>query len=397
MNVVNKYSFAREAAKRFFSEPLAICGLIGCAIIVVPAIFAPLLANSKPLLWIENGEITLPFWRYLFAPSANEVFLEQFFNFIMLALSGWLICWPLKFIAGGRTIGGRKINFWLWLVLLVCILLGFLFTSPKLDKRDFRALAAEKPGATVIFSLIPYGPNEQQLGEPWATPSRQHIMGLDEIGRDVASRMIYGGRVSLSVGIFATVIALLIGCVAGMCAGYFGGVLDLAVMRVVEVMICFPTFLLLLILSSILSDMKFTQSILIVIFVIGFTGWIGICQLVRGEVLKQRNLPYMQNCRVIGLPVWRTMCFHLLPNVVNPILIAFSFGVAGAVLAESGLSFLGFGVQAPTASWGGLLRQAFSDPLGFWHLTLAPGLALFITVVSFNFIGEGIQKVFNVK
>ena len=137
--------------------------------------------------------------------------------------------------------------------------------------------------------------------------------------------------------------------------------------------------------------------ILIVIFVIGFTGWIGICQLVRGEVLKQRNLPYMQNCRVIGLPVWRTMCFHLLPNVVNPILIAFSFGVAGAVLAESGLSFLGFGVQAPTASWGGLLRQAFSDPLGFWHLTLAPGLALFITVVSFNFIGEGIQKVFNVK
>ena len=132
-----------------------------------------------------------------------------------------------------------------------------------------------------------------------------------------------------------------------------------------------------------------------VIGVIGLTGWIGLCQLVRGEVLKNRALPYVQSCEAIGLPVWRIMLFHLLPNISGPILITFSFGIAGAILAESGLSFLGFGVQAPTASWGGLLRQAFDDPFAYWHLTLCPGIALFVAVCAFNFTGEGLRKVFD--
>jgi peptide/nickel transport system permease protein len=148
---------------------------------------------------------------------------------------------------------------------------------------------------------------------------------------------------------------------------------------------------------SMLKDKGFGQSILLVITVLGLTGWIGLCRLVRGEVLKQRVMPYIISCEATGIPVSRIMFRHLLPNVSGPILISFTFGVAGAIIAESGLSFLGFGVQAPTASWGALLRQAFEDPLEYWHLTLCPGAALFITVCAFNFTGEGLRKIFDPK
>ena len=263
-------------------------------------------------------------------------------------------------------------------------------TQARLDKTDYRR-QVEQSGAHAVFAPIPYGPFEI-VATPFEAPGRTHWLGADDIGRDVASRMIYGARASLAVGLFATAIALAIGTLVGMAAGYYRGWFDLLVMRLVEILLCFPTFLLLLILMSILKDRKFEQSILIVIAVIGLTGWIGLAFLVRGEVLKQRALPYIQSCEVVGIPVWRTMLVHLLPNIAGPILISFTFGVAGAILAESGLSFLGFGVQPPTASWGGLLRQAFDDPLAYWHLTLFPGLALFIAVLAFNFTGEGLRK-----
>ena len=217
------------------------------------------------------------------------------------------------------------------------------------------------------------------------------------MGRDVASRLIAGSRVSLAVGLGATFLALFIGTAVGLAAGFFRGWFDLIVMRIVEIVMCFPTFLLLLILMSILGDRKFEQSILIVIGVIGLTGWIGAAFLVRGETLRQRALPYIESGIVSGLPVRRILFVHLLPNISGPLLISFTFGVAGAILAESGLSFLGFGVRPPTASWGGLLRQAFDDPLSYWHLTLFPGVALFWAVLSFNFSGEGLRKVFSPK
>ena len=265
-----------------------------------------------------------------------------------------------------------------------------------MDKTDFRAVLAADPANWALFAPVPYSPYEL-VASPYEKPSAKHWMGTDDIGRDVTARMLYGGRVSLAVGILATVVALVIGTALGLCTGYFGGKFDLVTMRMVEIIICFPTFLLLLILMAIFRDWKFEQSILIIIGVLGLTGWIGLCQLVRGEVLKHRTLPYIRSCEAIGLPVWRTMLFHLLPNVSGPILISFSFAVAGAILSESSLSFLGFGVQPPTASWGGLLRQAFNDPFAYWHLTLWPGLALFIAVSAFNFTGEGMRKIFDPK
>ena len=279
-------------------------------------------------------------------------------------------------------------------LLAVLTLLPFIFTSPRMDKSDYRLKAAKAELA--VFALIPYNPDEIS-GQPFAEPDKEHLLGCDDIGRDLASRLIYGARVSLAVGIMATVLAMAIGLTVGMCAGFFRGKLDLLLMRAVEILLCFPTFLLLLILMSMLGDYRIAQSIPLVIMVIGLTGWINLAFLVRGEVLKESSLAYVKSCIVTGIPAWKIMFKHLLPNILAPVLISFTFGVAGAITGESGLSFLGFGVQPPTASWGNLLRQAFDNPLAYWHLTVFPGAALFIAVISFNFTGEGLRRAFEVK
>ena len=377
-------SFRRRAVRRFCSDTPAVAGAIGVLLLLLPVVFAPLLANGRPLIeWGgDAGGVELPFLRYLFAPDSTEYLIEQFFNYSLLLLIAYLLL--------RLALRGVKLRRIFLCAVALLLLFPFALTQRRLDKTDYRE-RLERTGRRAVFAPIPYGPYEI-VGRPYEAPSGSHWLGTDDIGRDVASRMIYGARTSLAVGIFATLIALVIGTAVGLAAGYYRGWFDLALMRLVEILLCFPTFLLLLIVMSILKDRKFEQSILVVIAVIGLTGWIGLTFLVRGEVLKQRALPYIQCCEVIGLPAWRTMFVHLLPNITGPILISFTFGVAGAILAESGLSFLGFGVQPPTASWGGLLRQAFDNPLDYWHLTFFPGLALFWAVLAFNFTGEGLRK-----
>ena len=373
--------------KRFFSDRAAWIGVCGILLITLPALFAPFLVNGKPLLLILNDNSwSLPFLRSYFAPESSEVLVEKIFNFAALLLPAWLF-WHLVC----RRRCWRQLA-----VILTALLLaaGFIFTQSVMDKRNYRQLSPEVKLA--VFAPVPYGPDEI-VGEPYAPPSKQNILGCDDIGRDLLARLVYGGRVSLSVGLFSTFLALAIGLTVGMSAGFFRGKFDLIVMRLVEILHCFPTFLLLLILMSMLSDYRIGQSIPLVIMVIGCTGWIGLALLVRGEVLKESSLPYIQSGIVSGVPGWKIMFRHLLPNIMAPVLISFTFGVAGAVIGESGLSFLGFGVQPPTASWGNLLRQAFDNPLEYWHLTFFPGLALFIVVLSFNFTGEGLRRAFDVK
>ncbi len=367
--------------RKFKRDPLAVAGLAGIGLLLFPAIFAPLLANGRPLLLrLPDGSWTAPFWRYLFAPDSTEFIIEQCFNYVLLALPLLLL---LRWFRRGRK--------YIVPPALLLLALPFFLVRAPVDKLNYRELAAQT-GYSAVFAPIPYGSSEAGVARPYESPSPQHWLGADEIGRDVASRMVYGARVSLAVGIFATTLALVIGVSIGMFSGYHGGTADLVTMRIIEILICFPSFLLLLILMAILKDRKFDQSILIVIGVIGLTGWMGLAQLVRGEALRLRELPYMQCCKTLGLPWWRTYFVHLLPNLMAPVVITFAFAVAGAILAESALSFLGFGVQPPTPSWGGLLRQAFNDPFHYWHLTFAPGVALFIAVASFNFTGEGLRR-----
>jgi peptide/nickel transport system permease protein len=196
----------------------------------------------------------------------------------------------------------------------------------------------------------------------------------------------------LAVGVIATLLAAVIGITVGMTSGYRGGLTDLLTMRTVEILVCFPSFLLLLILMGMLKDYKFDQSALVVIAVIALTGWMGLAMLVRGETLKLREMAFMQSCRVAGCGFWRTYFVNLLPNLMTPVMVSFTFAVAGAILAEASLSFLGFGVQPPTPSWGEMLRQAFADPFYYRHLAIVPGAALFIVTAGFNLIGEGLRK-----
>ena len=377
-----------SAVRKFFSSVPGRLGVAGVSLLVLPAVFAPFIANGRPLLCIRDGNWTMPFLIHFFAPDSAEIFVEKCFNYLALVL-------PLAVLTMAAL--RRRPRFRRCFLTAVALLaaLPFFLVSPRMDKLDYRARAAQARGVTV-FAPIPYGPFEP-AGVPYAPPDRAHWLGCDEIGRDVASRLIYGARTSLAVGVFATAIALAIGAAVGIAAGYWRGAFDLAVMRLVEVLMCFPTFLLLLILMSSLGDRDFGQSIPIVIAVLGFTGWIGIAFLVRGETLKQCAMPYIQSCEVSGISPARIMFRHLLPNISPVLLTGGVFGIAGAIMAENGLSFLGFGVQPPGASWGDLLRQAFANPLEYWHLTLFPGAAIFVAVISFNFIGDGIGKAISPK
>jgi peptide/nickel transport system permease protein len=198
--------------------------------------------------------------------------------------------------------------------------------------------------------------------------------------------MIYGSRVSLSVGFVAVSIATVLGIIFGALAGYYGGKVDVLISRLIEVMICFPAFFLILTVLAFLPP-----SIYNIMIIIGLTGWPGIARLVRGEFLKQRQLDYVTAAKVVGASDLRIIFSHILPNSIAPVLVSATFGIAGAILTESSLSYLGFGVPPPTASWGEILSQSKQYIDFAWWLTVFPGFAIFLTVTAYNLVGEGLR------
>ncbi|MFO1518231.1 MAG: ABC transporter permease [bacterium] len=248
--------------------------------------------------------------------------------------------------------------------------------SPLLKKEDTVAL----------WAPIPYSPTQYDLNAILMPPSSDHWLGTDEQGRDVASRLIYGSRVSLTVGFFAVAIYVLIGIFFGACAGYFGGVTDIVISRLIEIMICFPTFFLILAVLAFVGP-----GIRNIILVIGFTGWTGVARLVRGEFLKLRQSDYVTSAKAQGARWYRIVFRHILPNALTPVIVSISFGIASAILYESSLSFLGFGVQPPTPSWGDILSQSHDFIDIAWWLTVFPGVAIFLTLTSYNLVGEGLR------
>jgi len=215
---------------------------------------------------------------------------------------------------------------------------------------------------------------------------RMHWLGTDTNGRDVLARMVYGARVSMSVGFVAEGIAVAIGIVLGALAGYFRGWVDIALSRVIEVVICFPVFFFILTILAFLP-----QSIVNIMIVIGITGWPGIARLMRAEFLRLSNLDFVTAGKALGLSDTRIIFRHIMPNGLAPILVSTTFGIAGAILVEAALSFLGFGVPQPTASWGDTLNNGAADPQGTWWLTVFPGTALFLTVTAYNLVGDAIR------
>ncbi len=218
-------------------------------------------------------------------------------------------------------------------------------------------------------------------------PSLQHFFGTDNLGRDVFSRMVYGARISLSVGFIAVFISMVIGVFLGGTSGYHGGWIDNVIMRVVEIMYCFPTFFLIMMVITFLGP-----SIINVMVVIGITSWAGLCRLVRAEFLSLRERDFVSSARVQGVSDMRIIFRHILPNAMAPVYVSATLSVGGAILIESALSFLGLGVQIPTPSWGNILSGGRNYIDYAWWLTLFPGLAILITVLSFNLIGESLRE-----
>jgi len=266
----------------------------------------------------------------------------------------------------------------------------------KIFWRNFTKNRLALLGAAVVIVLFivsifasylsSYSPDQIDVTQILNPPSRAHIFGTDELGRDVFTRILYGSRISLKVGFVAVGIATLIGVILGSISGFYGKWVDSLVMRVVDIMLCFPSFFLILAVISILEP-----SIYNIMIVIGVTGWMGVARLVRAEFLSLKERDFVVAARAIGAGNLRVMFSHVLPNAMAPVLVSATLGVAAAVLTESALSFLGIGVQPPTPSWGNILTEGKDNIEIAWWLSLFPGFAILITVLSYNLLGEGIR------
>lgn len=251
-------------------------------------------------------------------------------------------------------------------------------------------------GAVIVFLLViisvsapliaPYDPTSIDVHNVLSPPSKEHPLGTDELGRDLLSRIIWGSRVSLKVGFIAVGIAITAGIIIGSIAGFYGGLIDNILMRFVDIMLAFPTFFLILAVISILE-----QSIFTIMVVIGLTNWMDVARLVRAEFLSLKEKDFVAAARAIGASDKRLIFNHILPNALSPVFVAATFGIAGAILIESGLSFLGLGVQPPEPSWGNILTSGKDNIEVAWWLSLFPGLAILITVLSYNLVGEGLR------
>ena len=264
-------------------------------------------------------------------------------------------------------------------------LLSKAITNP-LSKAGFIIIVAVFLLAMLAPIIAPFDPDDINVKSILIAPSAQHWMGTDGLGRDVLSRMLYGGRISLLVGLVAVGISTIIGIILGAIAGYYRGWVDTVIMRLVDVMLSIPSFFLILAVIAFL-----TPSIVNVMIVIGLTSWMGVTRLVRAEFLSLSGREFVLASRTLGAKDARLIFTHLLPNSLTPIIVSSVLGVAGAVLLESGLSFLGLGVQAPQASWGNILTDG-KDYIQFaWWLSLFPGLAILLTVLGYNLLGEGLR------
>ncbi len=237
-----------------------------------------------------------------------------------------------------------------------------------------------------------YNPSDIDIKSILSPPSPTHFLGTDELGRDVFSRLVYASRVSIKVAFLAISISVVIGVLLGSVSGIFGGAVDSFIMRFVDVMLCFPTFFLILAVIAYLEP-----SIFNVMLIIGATSWMGICRMVRAEILSLKNREFVLSSRISGASISRILFIHILPNVLPVVLVYATLGIGGAILTESSLSFLGLGVQPPNPSWGNMLMSGKDNIEFAWWLSVFPGCSIFVTIIAFNFIGEGLQDILNPK
>ena len=265
-------------------------------------------------------------------------------------------------------------------------------------KRNKLALVSLLFILLVIFAAIfapfisPYNPDKINVNVILQPPSFTHWLGTDQLGRDVFSRLIYGSRISIEVGFIAVSISLFIGVITGAFSGYYSGLIDSLLMRFVDIMLTFPSFFLILAISAILKP-----SIINIMIIIGLTSWMGVARIVRAEFIQNRQKDYVLAAKASGASDLYIIFSEILPNCIAPILVSATLGIAGAILIQASLAFLGIGIMPPTASWGGMLSRGKTYIMIAWWLTLFPGLAILMTVLSFNLIGEAVRDALDPK
>lgn len=335
---------------RQFKKSWLSLGALGIVFfLVVVALLADFLASDKPIIMSRAGKLyILPnFFNY------PELLREDIFTLRKDTEVAWKIEPPIPY-------------------------------GPLQDRVDGKLAVAVPPGARHFLVKDEQG-NERREGPI-------HLMGTDDRGRDVFSRTLHGARISLSVGFVAVGIYVLIGLFLGSAAGYFGGWVDWIVSRLTEILLSFPSLILILAMMAVIPN----AGIFTVMVAIGVTRWTGVSRLVRAEILKLKAMDFISAARALGVPPWQIITRHLLPNSMGPVLVSATFGVAAAIIIEASLSFLGFGVQPPTPSWGELLLQSRQN-LSNWWLVLFPTLAIFLSVTVYNLVGEGLRDAIDPK
>jgi len=387
---------------------IAMAGVWAVAAFFALAIAAPLVSLDQPFVVIARDAILWPWFGALFNRLVFENAVDVFFNLLLVlvpVLAIVLARLRRRHAADFARVRGR----WLRRFLAIHAVLFALFqiesfgpldnplhyTAPVVDwSSELARLEADAgPEARAPIAIFPMRPYHFRGTDPSRTvtpPGLEHWLGTDKEGRDVFARMLYGTRVSLTIGVVAVSIYVAIGIVLGALAGYFGGWIDVAVSRAIEVMICFPSFFLILTLAAFVEE----RSIFHVMAIIGVTSWTGVARLVRAEFLRHRALEYAQAAIALGIPRRRIIFLHILPNAIAPVLVSATFGVASAILTESSLAFLGLGdVTAP--SWGMTLSAGRLE--GKLWLILGPGIAIFALVSVLNLVGEGLRDALDPK
>jgi peptide/nickel transport system permease protein len=312
-------SFTRIVWRRVRRDPFAMGGFYIIALFFMISYLAPILANNKPIIMRHDDR--------LYFPAVME-----------MAPMRWIVKYP------------------------------------ELRTLDFDQIKRDRSKA-LLMPPIPYSPLATSLDNRLVSPSRRHLMGADELGRDIMSRMIHGAGISLKVGFVAVGISLIIGLFLGALAGYYGGVID----------ICFPFLFLILAVIAFLPPSIYT-----IMVVIGITRWTDIARYTRGEFMRLKGREFTEAAKALGASDRKIIFKQILPNSMAPVLVTATFGIANAILIEAALSFLGFGVQPPLASWGGILSSAREQDFAWW-MTTFPGLAIFVCVTSYNLFGEGLR------
>lgn len=385
-HVVSRESFFRRIMRKAWVGAGIRLGFAWVGLLVLMGVFAPFLANSMPLLMSKNGEISAPVLDYL---SVEDVVVLAVF---MLAV---VLAWvPFS--------GGKRLLLLVAGTVLAVVLANLLVKPPQVRiYDDFRSPVYTEVDWR-IMPPVPYAPTdylrdfgdtglEKPLANKALEQGRVHLMGTEENGADVFSRMIHASRIALSIGLIATGIAMVIGVILGGLMGYFSGVVDMIGMRLVEIFESIPTLFLLLTFVAF-----FGRSLYMMMVIIGVTSWSGYARYIRAEFLKLRKQEYVQAAVASGLTLPSILFRHMLPNGVAPLLVAASFGVASAILAEATLSFLGLGLVGEP-SWGQMLDQAIKSSTFNWWMAAFPGGAIFFTVFAYNLIGEAFRDAIDPK